>query len=79
MENSPAWTEICFYCDRPLDDTNDYSCVGCNRQACDNCCQACQEDDCDYITCDRCVDWHLRVYHPGISVSSLLLDVPVCG
>ena len=72
MKNSPARTETCFYCDRALDDRYDYSCVGCDRRACDNCCQACQEDDCDCITCDRCVDRHLRAYHSVIYVSSLL-------
>ena len=54
----------CYYCGRVLCTATDYSCISCTREACDNCCQACQENDCDVITCHSCVDRHLENSHP---------------
>ena len=61
-DQEPAW--VCYYCDRPLCPLSDYACVSCSREVCDNCRQACQKDDCYFITCRNCVDQHLQSYHP---------------
>ena len=55
---------VCHYCGSPLRAMFDYACAGCGQFTCDNCCQACQEDDCDAITCFSCVESHLQDIHP---------------
>ena len=57
---------VCYYCDEPLDPQYDYSCPSCGHETCDADSQACQEDNCDVMTCFRCVDLHLRTCHPTI-------------
>ena len=56
---------VCYWCGSPLDPRYDYSCVSCTRETCDNDSQMCQADGCDTITCFRCVELHLDVYHLG--------------
>ena len=58
--------EPCYYCGKELDPRYDYSCPSCTRETCDNCSQACQEDECDGITCFRCVEWHLAAHHTDL-------------
>ena len=53
----------CCHCSRPLCPMIDYSCISCGRFFCDRAYQACQEDDCDVITCIGCVDRHLAISH----------------
>ncbi len=57
----------CYYCNALLEPWFDWFCITCERQACDNCSQACQVDvsDCNTITCINCVDAHLQTAHPG--------------
>ena len=52
-EQDAGIAEPCYYCGRELDRRYDYSCPLCTRETCDNCSQACQEEDCDTITCQR--------------------------
>ena len=58
--------EPCYYCGSALEPRYDYSCSSCTRETCDNCGQACQEDECDGITCFRCVEWHLAAHHTDL-------------
>lgn len=62
-EEDAEFAEPCCYCGRELDPRYDYSSVSCTRETCDNCSQACQEEDCDAITCQRSVEWHLAGVH----------------
>ncbi len=54
----------CWHCDCLLCPMYSYTCANCGRFFCDNSCQACQEDDCDIITCTACVDHHIATTHP---------------
>ena len=62
---TPEAEPLCSFCDIELDPRYDYRCILCARPACDRCSQACQAEDCDYITCSRCVKRHLQMRHPG--------------
>ena len=68
----------CYICDHLLCPVIDYSCPNCIRSSCDRCNQACQEEDCDTVTCHGCVDRHLESCHPMAYVH-LSLDLPICG
>ena len=60
--------KLCYSCGGPLEVQYDYACPMCARPACDNDSQICQVDsDCDVITCYRCVEAHIEVYHPTMS------------
>lgn len=59
----------CCHCNSPLCPMYDYSCISCGRFFCDRACQACQEDDCDVITCIGCVDRHLAISHSPETVA----------
>ncbi len=59
----------CCHCNRPLCPMYDYGCVSCGRLFCDEACQACQEDDCDIITCIDCVARHLANSHSQAAVA----------
>lgn len=52
----------CHYCGSLLDFRQDYSCVSCSMQTCDNCCEACQEEDCDSIVCIICFERHTETH-----------------
>ena len=56
----------CCHCARPLCPMYNWSCISCGRPYCDN---ACQEDDCDVITCIGCVDRHLAKSHSPEAVA----------
>ena len=71
MRPEPTWEELeaeyeiiwpCHYCGSKLDPRFDYFCPMCEKQSCDNCNQACNE--CDEITCSRCILEHMRIAHP---------------
>ena len=60
----------CHYCGRQLCTRYDYACVSCGHLVCDNELQACQQqDDCDTITCNHCVDRHLDSVHPAEAIA----------
>ena len=54
----------CYYCGTQLDAQFNYFCISRERQACDNCCDACNAESCDYISCSRCIDLHYSETHP---------------
>lgn len=56
--------QVCYYCNTPLDPQYDYACIHCGKESCDYDNQACQEEDCDDISCFLCVDFHLQTCHP---------------
>lgn len=55
--------EPCYYCGSKLNPRLDYSCQSCTRETCDNCSEACQEEECDYITCFPCMQHHSGTRH----------------
>ncbi len=57
---------VCYHCNRELEPQYDYSCLSCGRASCDYCSEACQADDCDDITCYRCVERHIAT-HPLVA------------
>ena len=64
MANKPDVGAVsrCHYCGRLLDFRYDYSCISCSMQTCDNCCEACQEEDCGLIVCSLCFDRHMETH-----------------
>ena len=78
MENLQKSSEACFYCNRSLVPTYDYSCIDCGRLTCDDDCEICDDWDCGLITCARCIEPHMRAEHPEMFIS-LSLDFPTCG
>ena len=58
----------CHYCNAPLAPQFDFSCAICTRETCDNDRQMCQEDDCDTITCFRCVEAHIVESHSALLI-----------
>ena len=69
---------VCFYCNRSLDSIHDYSCIDCGRLTCDNDCEVCDGDDCELVTCRRCMGPHLQTEHP-LRYASPSSDFPICG
>ena len=64
IDNNSDPAAQCHYCGRRLCTLYDYACISCGRLVCDHELQACQQDDCDTITCGACVDLHLTSAHP---------------
>ena len=57
----------CYHCSGLLHPLYDWCCIRCDRPACDNCSQVCVEiDDCDIITCSRCVEDHWFETHTAV-------------
>ena len=84
-EKSRLWTGTNLRA-RPTCDGNDLAeTIGSlTRETCDSCSQACQEDECDAIMCQRCVDarWFVPQSRPRVFVvasSPLLMETSEWG